>query len=131
MLISTPITRDTDQFFGPAELAAIKPGAFLVNIARGNLIQEFPLHEALKSGRLAGYGADVWWTYNNCFPATYHFPVPSRTGIHKMPNVLGTGDQGGNAEDVLARNIGRTIESLAEFHAGRPLTWGIDLDLGY
>jgi phosphoglycerate dehydrogenase-like enzyme len=131
VLVSTPITKDTDQFFGAPELAAMKQGAFLINIARGNLIQEFALYEALNAGKLSGYGADVWWTYNNCFPATYHFPVPSRTGIHKMPNVLGTGDQGGNAEDVLTRNIERTIESLAEFQAGRPLPWGIDLDLGY
>jgi phosphoglycerate dehydrogenase-like enzyme len=131
VLISTPITKDTDQFFGAPELAAMKQGAFLINIARGNLIQEFALYEALNSGKLSGYGADVWWMYNNCFPATYHFPVPSRTGIHKMPNVLGTGDQGGNAEDVLARNIERTIQSLAEFQAGRKLTWGINLDLGY
>jgi phosphoglycerate dehydrogenase-like enzyme len=131
VLISTPITKDTDQFFGRSELEAMKDGAFLVNIARGNLIQEAALYDALTSGKLSGYGADVWWTYNNCFPATYHFPVPSRTGIHKMASVLGTGDQGGNAEDVLERNIGRTIESLSEFQVGKPLTWGIDLDLGY
>jgi hypothetical protein len=48
-----------------------------------------------------------------------------------MANVLGTGDQGGNAEDVLENNIGRTIESLAEFQAGKTLTWGINLELGY
>lgn len=131
VLLSTPITKATDQFFGPPEFAAMKEGAFLINIARGNLIQEFALHEALSAGKLSGYGADVWWTYNDCFPATYHFPVPSRTGIHKMPNVLGTGDQAANAEDVLKRNIERTIQSLAEFQAGRPLTWGINLDLGY
>nr|WP_245369178.1 NAD(P)-dependent oxidoreductase [Sinorhizobium sp. CCBAU 05631] len=131
VLISTPITKDTDGFFGSAEIAAMKPGAFLLNIARGNLTHEAPLHDALVSGKLSRYGSDVWWTYNNCFPPTYHFPVPSRTGIHKMENVLGTGDQAANADDVIELAMDRSIESLSELQAGKPLKWAIDLDLGY
>jgi phosphoglycerate dehydrogenase-like enzyme len=131
VLISVPITHDTDGFFGVDEVAAMKDGAFLINIARGNLTEEFAVYDGLTSGKLGGYGSDVWWTYENSFPATYHFPVPSRTGIHRLPNVMGTGDQGGNAEDVLANNIERTIESIAEFRDGKELSWGIDLDLGY
>ncbi|MER8843167.1 2-hydroxyacid dehydrogenase [Mesorhizobium sp. M0913] len=131
VVLATPITRKTNSFFGAAEIDAMKSGAFLINIARGNLIQERPLSDALKSGKIAGYGSDVWWTYNNAFPASYHFPVPSRTGIQRMPNVIGTGDQGANADDVLDRNIARSVESLLEFHHDKPLTWKIDLDLGY
>ncbi|PBB89710.1 phosphoglycerate dehydrogenase [Mesorhizobium sp. WSM3864] len=131
VVLATPITRKTNSFFGAAEIDAMKPGAFLVNIARGNLIQERPLYDALKTGKIAGYGSDVWWTYNNAFPASYHFPVPSRTGIQRMPNVIGTGDQGANADDVLERNIARSVESLLEFQSDKPLTWKIDLDLGY
>lgn len=131
VVLATPMTGDTNQFFGNAEFEAMKPGAFLVNIARGNLVQEVALYEALTSGKLAGYGADVWWTYNNAYPATYHFPVPSRTGVHKLPNVLGTGGQGSNADDVVERTIDRSIESLVQFASGAALTWAIDLDLGY
>ncbi|MER8633370.1 2-hydroxyacid dehydrogenase [Mesorhizobium opportunistum] len=131
VVLATPITGKTNGFFGQAEIDAMKSGAYLVNVARGNLIQERPLHDALTSGKLAGYGSDVWWTYNNAFPATYHFPVPSRTGIQRMSNVLATGDQGANAEDVLDRNINRSIESLAQFIGGRPLSWAINLDFGY
>jgi len=131
VVLSTPITRQTDSFFGAREIEAMKEGAYLVNIARGNLIQERALYDALKSGKIAGYGADVWWTYNNAFPATYHFPVPSRTGIQRMTNVIGTGDQGANADDVVDRNISRSILGLQEFAENKPLTWKIDLDLGY
>jgi phosphoglycerate dehydrogenase-like enzyme len=105
--------------------------AFLINIARGNLVRELPLSQALQDGRIAGYAADVWWTYTNSFPATYHFPVPSRTGLHKMPNVLGSGDQAANVEGIVMRNIDRGIQTLVEFASSKPLTGEIDLELGY
>jgi phosphoglycerate dehydrogenase-like enzyme len=131
VVLAAPMTRDTEGMLGVAEFDAMKPGAFLINIARGNLVQELPLHAALKSGKLAGYAADVWWFYANAYPATYHFPSPSRTGLHRLSNVLGTGGQASNAADVVARSIDRALESLVEFANGRPLSWAVDLDLGY
>ncbi|RUW30323.1 phosphoglycerate dehydrogenase, partial [Mesorhizobium sp. M1A.F.Ca.IN.020.06.1.1] len=131
VVLSTPITQQTEAFIGAAEIAAMKHRSILVNVARGNLIQEKPLYDALKSGKIVGYGADVWWNYKNAYPATYHFPAPSRTGIQRLPNVIGTGDQAVNADDVLDRNISRSIESLNQFANNTPLAWKIDLDLGY
>ncbi|MFK4529205.1 phosphoglycerate dehydrogenase-like enzyme [Bradyrhizobium japonicum] len=63
VVLATPNTPDTFQSFGKAELNVMKPSAFLINIARGNLIQERPLYDALTSGRLRGCAADVWWRY--------------------------------------------------------------------
>src|SRR5262245_54370377 len=103
--------------------------AFLINIARGNLVQELPLFQALQEGRIAGYAADVWWNYTNSFPATYHFPVPSRTGLHKLPGVLASGDQAANVEGMAKRNIDRGIQALVEFAGGKPLTGEIDSDV--
>jgi phosphoglycerate dehydrogenase-like enzyme len=131
VVLALPLTGDTEQFFGEAEIEAMPSHAFLINIARGNLVQELPLFEALQEGRLAGYAADVWWNYTNAFPATYHFPVPSRTGLHKLPNVLGSGDQGANVEGMVTRNLDRGIQALVEFAAGKPLTGEINLELGY
>jgi phosphoglycerate dehydrogenase-like enzyme len=131
VILATPLTRETDGLFGRVELAAMKPGAFLVNIARGNLVQEAALAEALESGRLMGYGTDVWWFYANAYPASYHFPVPSRTGIHTQPNVLGTGGQASNAVGVVERCIVKAIESVSDFVHHDPLRWRIDLNLEY
>jgi phosphoglycerate dehydrogenase-like enzyme len=131
VVLALPLTGDTEQFFGEAEIEAMPSHAFLINIARGNLVQELPLFQALQEGRLAGYAADVWWNYTNAFPATYHFPVPSRTGLHKLPNVLGSGDQGANVEGMVTRNLDRGIQALVEFAAGKPLTGEINLELGY
>lgn len=129
VVLATPNTEGTYQFFGKHELDAMKPSAFLVNVARGNLIQEKPLYEALTSGRLRGFAADVWWRYEfgRAFPIGY---MP-RLEVHKLPNVIGSIDQASNADDVLDRHLELGIQSLAEFSAGKPVTRAIDLDLGY
>ncbi len=131
VLLATPLTRETEGLFDEAALRAMRPGAHLVNIARGSLVSEQALHAALEEGRLAGYATDVWWTYTDSFPATYHFPIPSRTGLHRLPNVLGSGDQASNVEGVKDILIDMGTESLAAFARGEPMPRRIDLDLGY
>ncbi|MCK1333278.1 phosphoglycerate dehydrogenase [Bradyrhizobium sp. CW9] len=129
VVIATPNTVETNQFIGKAELAAMKPSAFLVNISRGSVIQEKPLYDALTSDRLRGYAADVWWTYGfgRAFPAG----SGSRLAVHKLPNVIGSDDQAANADDVLHRNIQWGTQNLLEFATEKPLTREVGLDLGY
>jgi phosphoglycerate dehydrogenase-like enzyme len=129
VILATPNTPETYQFFGKAELAAMKPTAFLVNIARGNLIQEKPLHEALTSGRLRGYAADVWQRYE--FGRSFPIGFMPRLQIHKLPNVVCSLDQAANADDVFERNVQWGVQSLVEFATGKPLTYEVNLDLGY
>jgi len=57
--IHCPLTTETRGFIGERELALMKPSAFLVNTARGDLVQKAPLFRALREGRLAGAGLDV------------------------------------------------------------------------
>jgi phosphoglycerate dehydrogenase-like enzyme len=130
-VLAVPITNKTTAMIGEAELAACKPGSCLVNVARGNLIDEGALRRALDSGALAGFASDVWWNYTNSFPATYHFPTPSRTGLHLLDSVVASGDQAGNADDVLERDIEYGSRSLGEFQAGQSPTLRVDLGEGY
>jgi phosphoglycerate dehydrogenase-like enzyme len=129
VVLAIPNTPETNQFFGKAEIEAMKPSAFLVNVSRGSLTQEKPLFDALTSGRLRGYAADVWWSYGfgRAFPAG----SGSRLKIHTLPNVIGSDDQAANADDVLQRNIDWGTQNLVEFATGKPLTREVDLDLGY
>jgi phosphoglycerate dehydrogenase-like enzyme len=57
--IHCPLTDETRGLIGAAELALLRPGAFLVNTARGDIVQKAPLFAALRAGRLAGAGLDV------------------------------------------------------------------------
>lgn len=60
LVLAAPLTPTTIGLIGPAALAALKPGAFLVNCARGSLVDEAAVADALESGRLAGYASDVF-----------------------------------------------------------------------
>ena len=60
VFLATPLTSRTESLFGKREIAAMKPGAFLVNTARGALVDEAAMIAALKSGRLAHAGLDVF-----------------------------------------------------------------------
>jgi phosphoglycerate dehydrogenase-like enzyme len=131
VVLAVPITPATEGMFGERELAALKPGSLLVNVARGNLVDERALGEALSNGTLRGYASDVWWNYTNSFPATYHFPTPSRTGVHLLDSVLGSGDQANNAEGVRERDIEFGLTSLRQFLNGEPLNLEVDLARGY
>ncbi|MGY4281594.1 phosphoglycerate dehydrogenase-like enzyme [Bradyrhizobium sp. LM2.7] len=131
VVLSCPITSETVDFFGKAELDAMKPSAFLVNVARGNLIQEKPLYEALTAGRLRGFATDVWWRYGigKYFPTSS--TAMSRLEIEKLPNVLGAIGQAHNADGVMERDFEWGVQSLVEFAAGRPITREVSLELEY
>lgn len=129
VVLATPDTKETHQFFGAAELSAMKRSAFLINISRGMLIQEKPLYDALMSGILRGFATDVWWQYN--YGKSFPIGWGSRLGIQKLPNVTVSNDQAANADDVLRRNIQWGTQNLVEFAAGGPMKREVRLDLGY
>ncbi|MER8646406.1 NAD(P)-dependent oxidoreductase [Mesorhizobium sp. M1252] len=129
VVIAAPSTKETAHSFGEAELAAMKPSAFLINVSRGNLIQEKPLYEALTTGRLRGYAADAWhrYEYGRAFPISF---LP-RLDVHKLPNVLVSIDRAADADDVLERDVQWGVQSIVEYAAGKPITREVNLDLGY
>lgn len=57
--VHCPLTAETRGLIGEREIAALKPGSFLVNTARGDIVQKAPVFAALRSGHLAGAGLDV------------------------------------------------------------------------
>jgi phosphoglycerate dehydrogenase-like enzyme len=133
IVLAAPLTKETTYLIGETALAAMKPGAFLVNIARGNLVKEDALYAALTSNRLAGYASDVWWFYSNALPATYHFPIPSRSGLQRLKLVTATGNQAasGIADVKEVFIIREALKNLTAFISGKPMPNQIDLDLGY
>ena len=133
IMLAAPLTKETTQMIDAGAISAMKPTAFLINIARGNMIEERPLYEALSSNHLAGYASDVWWFYSNAIPATYHFPIPSRTGLQRLKNVVATGNQAsaGVAEVKEQLIIDAAVKNFAAFVTKKPMPGLINLDLGY
>lgn len=133
VVLAAPITDETYQFFGKDELKAMKPSAYLINIARGDLVQEKPLYEALTTGRLRGFAADVWprYEYSRHFATACPAVYGPRLQTHRLPNVTSSHDQAANADDVLERYIQWGIQSLVEFATDKPITREVNLDLGY
>ncbi len=62
VVVTAPLTPETRGMIGRDELRAMKPTAYLVNVARAALVQEESLYIALKEGQIAGAAIDVWWT---------------------------------------------------------------------
>ncbi len=108
-LAVTSLTEATRGLIGERELGLMKPGAFLVNVARAEIVQEDALYRALAGRRLTGAALDVWYRYPGAagtFPASRPF--------HELPNVLMTPHTSGSTEGmmeararVIAENIGR------------------------
>jgi D-2-hydroxyacid dehydrogenase (NADP+) len=105
-----PLEPDTRNIVDDRVLAAIKPGAYLINLARGGVLDEAALIRALNNGRLAGAALDALATE----------PLPTASLLWTMPNVIITPHIGGYY-DHYPRDAARQFEqSLAHFVAGRP-----------
>jgi phosphoglycerate dehydrogenase-like enzyme len=101
---------ETRDFLDAGRLARIKPGAILINTARGGLVEETALIDALRSGRLAGAGLDV-------FSAE---PLPMNHALLTMDNVVMTPVSGWNTRDASRRMIGESIDNVVKFISGHP-----------
>jgi D-3-phosphoglycerate dehydrogenase len=88
VVLACPLTAQTRGLIGAAELASMKRGAFLVNVARGPVVQELPLIEALQSGRLAGAALDVFDTV----PLRDDHPYWTLENVLITPHVAGITD---------------------------------------
>jgi D-3-phosphoglycerate dehydrogenase len=98
--IHTPLTPETRGIVGAAELAQLKPTAYLINCARGGLVDEAALYAALTSGRLAGAGLDVF----------VEEPVPTDHPLLQLDNVVATPHVAGGSREAFER----MAETVAE-----------------
>lgn len=108
LVLVLPLTEQTKALLGAREIGMMKPGARLINVARGAMVDHEALAEALKSGRLAGAALDV-------FPEE---PLPPDSPIWDLPNVLITPHTGAStphyserAVDVFQRNLNAFLTS--------------------
>lgn len=106
VVVTVPYTTQTDGMIGVAEIAQMKPGALLVGISRGRIIDETALIAALKSGHLRAAALDVF----------AQEPLPPESELWDMPNVLITPHAAGGTQferqyvlDIFCENIDRFL----------------------
>lgn len=111
LVLIAPHTPQTEGMIGARELALLPEGAVLINIARGALVDEEALVDALASGRLAGAGLDVF----------AEEPLPEDSPLWDMPNVLVSPHSASTSDRENGRITDLFCENLQRFLAGQPL----------
>ncbi|HEY3367566.1 MAG TPA: D-2-hydroxyacid dehydrogenase [Symbiobacteriaceae bacterium] len=119
--VVVPLTRETTGLVGATELARMKPTAYLINVARGAVVDEPALIQALQEGRIAGAGLDV----------TVQEPLPAESPLWSLPNVLLTPHVAGGSPRVMDRVLDLVAENLVRLADGQPLLNLVDKRRGY
>lgn len=121
IVLAVPLTSETEHMIGEAELRAMKPTTYLVNIARGHVIDEAALIKALREGWIAGAGLDVTETE----------PLPSHSPLYGMPNVILTPHIAGVSVHYEQRLAQLFADNLQRYRAGQPLLNRFEPARGY
>lgn len=108
VVIACPLTPETDGLIGPAQLAAMRRSAVLVNVSRGRIVDEAALRAALADGTIAGAGLD-------CFRAE---PLPQDSPFWDFRNAIVTPHHGGETQHYEDRVVAILIENLARLARG-------------
>ena len=111
VVIATTADASSRHLVGAAEFARVKPGAYLVNIARGEIVDETALVAALRDGRLGGAGLDV----------TAVEPLPQDSPLWRLPNVIVTPHVAGAGAKDYDQQKNLFGQNLERFMAGKPL----------
>jgi len=121
VVIALPLTPETENLIGEAELRAMKPAAYLINIGRGCIIDEEALVRALSEGWIAGAGLDVFATE----------PLPLESRLWELPNVILSHHVSGDMTDYNVRATGVFCENLKRYLEGKRLLNIVGKKRGY
>ncbi len=121
VVLAAPLTADTHGLIGADAIAHLKPGAWVINVARGELVDERALARALREGRLGGAVLDTF----------REEPLPASSGLYDLPNVILTPHTSWSSTRVLDRSVGLFCDNLRRYAAGEPLINVVDPAAGY
>ncbi len=119
--VCLPLTDETNGMFDDETFAKMKPGSFIMNVTRGEIIQDAPLVAALESGHLGGAALDV-------APGE---PLPPDHTLFTLPNVAMTPHTAGASQLRAGRNVARFVRNLHAARAGDPFEGVVDKHAGF
>jgi phosphoglycerate dehydrogenase-like enzyme len=121
VVLAAPLTPETEDMIDEAARAAMKPTAWLINIARGRLVDERALLESLHEGRIGGAVLDTF----------REEPLPPSSPFYDLPNVIVTPHTSWSSGRVLDRSVELFCENLRRYAAGEQLLNVVDPAAGY
>jgi phosphoglycerate dehydrogenase-like enzyme len=121
IVLSAPDTQETQKLLGPAQIAKMKPGARLINVGRGSLLDEAALIRALETGALGGAALDV----------AAAEPLPAESPLWKAPNLFITPHTSGVSDRLWQKETKLLMDLLGRWFDGRDLFNVVDFSRGY
>jgi phosphoglycerate dehydrogenase-like enzyme len=130
LIICLPHTPDTHKLIGRAELDLLPEQSILVNVGRGEIVDEAALYHALRDQRLYAAGLDVWYHYPRNEASRSHAP-PSAYPFHDLDNVVMSPHRGGQCtvtEQLRMQHLARLLNTAAR---GNLMPNRVDVRAGY
>jgi len=121
VVVAAPLTEDTAGLIGAEELAQMREDAWLINIARGRLIDEVALRRALEHGWIGGAVLDVFTEE----------PLSPDSPLYRTPHLVITPHTSWASDRVIERSVDLFVDNLRRHRAGEPLRNLVDLEAGY
>lgn len=121
VILTLPLTPETRGLIGAPELARMKPGALLINVARGELVDEAALADTLRAGHLAGAASDAF----------VQEPLPPTSPLYDVPNLLISPHMAANAVGWQREALALFVENFDRWVSGRRLKNVVDKQRGY
>ena len=116
--LCTALGPETSGLIDARRLSLMRPSAFLINIARGQIVDEDAIYSALRDRTIAGAALDVWWQYPNTAEPTRR---GSRHPFHELPNVIATPHNSGWTDGMVERRWNEIADNLNRFVRGERL----------
>lgn len=121
VILTLPLNAQTHHYFDTARIAKMRPGSYLINVARGPVVAETALVDALRSGHLRGAGLDV----------TEVEPLPDDSPLWECPQVIITPHVGAQSARRVDDTVRLVCENLRRWQSGEPLYNRVDKRLGF
>jgi len=121
VVLTLPLTKETHKIIGEAELRSMKPTAYLINVARGQVVDEEALARVLEEHRIAGAGLDVFTRE----------PLPADSRLWKLPNVIISPHIAGYMENYSEQATAVFCENLRRYLGGKRLINVVGKERGY
>ena len=132
LIITLPITAETEGLISAERLAAMVPGGLLVNVGRGTIVDQTALYQALKDQTLSAAGLDVWYNYPNT-PEERQDTLPADHPFHELDNVVMSPHRGGafRLEELEQRRMTDLALTLNAFANNETVPHRVDMLAGY